>query len=85
MASYFETSLGLTLSVYRDHTSFLNESNSPFFLIVCSRLSMEERWMALSGRSDVLIFFRCGRIGSSAGCLLAAAISVAIVLQDARH
>lgn len=70
----------LTLAVNCDQTFFLNESNSPFFLIVCSKLSIDERCIAFKGRSDVRSFFRCGGNVSSDSDLLATAISDGIVL-----
>lgn len=57
----------LTLSAYCDHTVFRKASNSPFFLIVCNRLSMDERCTGVSGRSEVLNCLRGTMIGSSIG------------------
>ena len=68
----------LTLSVYSDHIFFLNASYSPFFLIVCSRLSIVERWVELRGRSDVLNLLR-GRKTSSSLDRTVGTISIAAI------
>lgn len=57
----------LTDSKYCAHTFFRNTSYSPFFLNVCNKLSIADRWVALSGSSEVLKRLRGGGSSSSLG------------------
>ena len=72
----------LTLSSNWDHTRFRSESYSPFFLIVCSKPSMDDRCVEVNGSSEALNLLRGSSAGSSSLCLLAIASSVA-ALDDA--
>ncbi len=68
----------LTLSANRDQTCFLRTSYSPFFLIVCSKPSMDDRCAELSGSSEVLNRFRGITSPSSNWCLPCIASGAAI-------
>ena len=59
-----------TLSSNCDHTFFLNESYSPFFLIVCKSPSIVDFCVALNGSSEVLNRLRGRTSGSSSARLL---------------
>lgn len=70
-----------TLSANCDQTFFLSVSYSPFFLIVCNMLSMDDFCVEVNGSSEALNRFRGTEAGSSSLCLPAMAFGVAIAAE----